>query len=51
MVYIYISQTEYIKKLLRKYEMSDCKPVNKPIVTEDDRASDDQDDEGYDIKR
>jgi hypothetical protein len=29
---IFISQTKYIKEMLKKFEMEDCKPVNTPMV-------------------
>jgi len=34
---IYLSQIEYIEKLLNKYGMSECKPVNTPVVTGEDK--------------
>jgi hypothetical protein len=30
---IFISQTKYIKEMLKKFEMEDCKPVSTPMVT------------------
>jgi hypothetical protein len=29
---IFISQTKYIKEMLKKFEMEDCKPVSTPMV-------------------
>jgi len=36
---IYLSQTEYIEKLLSKYGMSECKSAMTPIITGEDRTS------------
>lgn len=36
---IYLSQTEYIEKLLNKYGMIDCKPVKTPITINEDTMS------------
>jgi hypothetical protein len=30
---IFISQTKYIKEMLKKFKMEDCKPVSTPMVT------------------
>ena len=30
---IFISQTKYIKEMLKKFRMEDCKPVSTPMVT------------------
>jgi hypothetical protein len=30
---IFISQIKYIKEMLRRFEMEDCKPVKTPMVT------------------
>ena len=30
---IFISQTKYIKEMLKKFKMEDCKPVGTPVVT------------------
>jgi hypothetical protein len=30
---IFISQTKYIKEMLKKFGMEDCKPVSTPMVT------------------
>jgi hypothetical protein len=30
---IFISQTKYIKEMLKKFRMEDCTPVNTPMVT------------------
>ena len=30
---IFISQTKYIKDILKKFKMEDCKPVSTPIIT------------------
>jgi hypothetical protein len=30
---IFISQTKYIKEMLKKFGMEDCKPVSAPMVT------------------
>ena len=29
---IFISQTKYIKEMLKKFQMEDCKPVGTPMV-------------------
>ena len=28
---IFISQTKYIKEMIKRFEMEDCKPVNTPM--------------------
>jgi hypothetical protein len=30
---IFISQTKYIKEMLKKFKMADCKPFNTPMIT------------------
>ena len=30
---IFLSQEKYLKKILKKYGMEDCKPVSTPMVT------------------
>ena len=30
---IFISQTKYIKEMLRKFQMEDCKPMKTPMIT------------------
>ena len=30
---IFLSQTKYLKKNLKKYGMEDCKPVSTPMIT------------------
>lgn len=41
---IALSQTEYIIKLLKKYNLSECKPVNTPIVPGEDKVFEKTDD-------
>jgi hypothetical protein len=31
---IFISQTKYIKEMLKKFQMEDCKHMRTPIITE-----------------
>lgn len=45
---IYLSQTDYIDKILSKYGMLECKPVKTPIVTGEDKMSEETS-EKYDI--
>jgi hypothetical protein len=30
---IFISQTKYIKEMLKKFQMEDCKPMSTPMIT------------------
>jgi Asp-tRNA(Asn)/Glu-tRNA(Gln) amidotransferase C subunit len=45
---IFISQTKYIREMLKRFEMEDCKPVTTPMQTscklrkDDDSKSTDQ---------
>ncbi|CAL1678230.1 unnamed protein product [Lasius platythorax] len=48
---IYLSQTEYIEKLLYKYGMSECKPVNTPIERGEEKGLDNEDNVGYDLDK
>ena len=48
---IYLSQTEYIEKLLYKYGMSECKPVNTPIERGEEKGIDNEDNVGYDLNK
>jgi len=41
---IALSQTKYITKLLRKYNLEECKSVNTPIVPGEDKAFERTDD-------
>jgi hypothetical protein len=29
----FISQTKYIKEMLKKFQMEDCKPMSTPMIT------------------
>ena len=42
---IFISQTKYIKEMLKKFEMEDCKPVNTPMITDYKSSKDDESNE------
>ena len=39
---IFISQTKYIKEMLKKFKMEDCKPVSTPMVTGCKLSKDDE---------
>ena len=38
---IFISQTKYIREMLKRFEMEDCKPVNNPMQTNCKLSKDD----------
>lgn len=47
---IYLSQTEYIEKLLIKHGMRDCNPVNTPVIIGGDKnCNADENEEDYDV--
>lgn len=48
---IYLSQTEYIEKLLYKHGMSECKPVSTPIERGEDKTLDNEDKVSYDLDK
>jgi hypothetical protein len=39
---IFISQTKYIKEMLKKFKMEDCKPVSTPMITGCKLSKDDE---------
>ena len=39
---IFITQTKYIKEMLKKFRMEDCKPVSTPMVTGCKLSKDDE---------
>jgi hypothetical protein len=39
---IFISQTKYIKEMLKKFQMEDCKPMNTPMITGCKLSKDDE---------
>jgi hypothetical protein len=44
---IFISQTKYIKEILKKFGMEDCKPVSTPMVIDYKLSKDDEFKETY----
>ena len=44
---IFISQSKYIKEMLKKFGMEDCKPVNTPMITGYKLRKDDESKEVY----
>lgn len=45
---IYLSQTDYIEKILNKYGITECKPVKTPIIAGEDKVSEETS-EKYDV--
>ena len=39
---IFITQTKYIKEMLKKFQMEDCKPVSTPMITDCKLSKDDE---------
>jgi hypothetical protein len=39
---IFLSQTKYLKQILKKYGMEDCKPVSTPMITRCNLSSNDE---------
>jgi hypothetical protein len=39
---IFISQTKYIKEMLKKFRMEDCAPVSTPMITRCKLSKDDE---------
>ena len=39
---IFITQTKYIKEMLKKFQMEDCKPVSTPMITSCKLSKDDE---------
>ena len=44
---ILISQKKYIKEMLKKFNMEDCKPVSTPMITGCKLSKDDESQEAY----
>ena len=39
---IFISQSKYVKEMLKKFQMEDCKPVSTPMITGCKLSKDDE---------